>query len=228
MSIRTITSKHGAKWKVTATSTDHQSQCVHSVVCAPLNVGTNVAGSCWQFEMFGNQIGDSKDVKPLGFEVVGQGGNIDRGQPAFLAGIVSAAVNREIKVAPGGFSDLIMHDFLNEVVVSEGQYRGADGIQFIGTGDMCGCADDDPIAYLAGSSGGAIQDAATRAWMAVNHIGADARTTGPVPDIHKFKRQDTGLFTDFWVQSDGAVVVKLGTGDGDAVQFRAHDFDHCV
>src|SRR5690606_15210982 len=105
------------------------------------------------------------------------------------------------------------------------QHHRLDVLQ-LGFLDVFRIGDNDFVATLAGACRSAVQDAAARAALAVDHVGADAGAGVLVPDVHEFHGQDAGGFAVVGVQGDGAVVIQVGPGDADAMQLGADDFSH--
>lgn len=92
--------------------------------------------------------------------------------------------------------------------------------------EVCRTADDQWVTYLAGPRSGTVEDTAARAAFAKNDICRDACPGVLVPDLHELHRQNSGLVTVLGVESNGAVVLKIGLRNMDTVQLCSEYFSH--
>jgi len=87
-------------------------------------------------------------------------------------------------------------------------------------------ADDDLVAHLAGTCGGAVEDATARAGLAENHVGRNSRPGILVPDLHEFHRKNPRLMALIRIERDRAVIVKIGFRNMDAMEFSSEHSSH--
>lgn len=121
---------------------------------------------------------------------------------------------------------VVAQAFLDFVIRVECEDDRLDLFDFLFS-DVHRIADDDFVALLARAGSRAIQDAAPRATLAINDIGADACPGVFVPDVDELHGQDAGRFAVVGVKRYGTMIFKIGACDTNAMQFAGDYFSHC-
>lgn len=121
--------------------------------------------------------------------------------------------------------NVVAKPFINGVVGVKGQDDRVDLFDFR-FGNVNRIANDNFVAFLAGSGRCTIQNATLRTALAIYHIGTDTRAGIFIPDVDKLHWQNPCCFTVIRVQSDGSVVIEIGSGDANAVQLTGDNFSH--
>ena len=83
--------------------------------------------------------------------------------------------------------------------------------------------DDDDIARLGETGGGAVEADDAGAAGAGYGVGFEAGAVVVVDDLYPFIGQDAGFFHQFFINGDAAHIGKIGFGNGSAVNFS---FEH--
>jgi hypothetical protein len=138
-----------------------------------------------------------------------------------------AGLARDVKALP----PCIVHDYgikqpINDLVVTR---KGQDPrleLSYLRLIHIGRAADNDLATGLARACRDAIEDATARAPHAENDASRDASARILIPYLYEFHRQDASFLAMLRIERDGAVVVKVGICDVDAMQLGGQHFPH--